>query len=127
MKDARGRKYFAEKELEKLYQKTRIATPARFKERITADRTARKTEPPFQEGRILIYRDDFLTTNCIRKGSIDLIVASPPYNVGIKYNTHDDTISYQEYLSFTEAWLTKGFHPLKEDGRFCLNISPVRR
>jgi predicted site-specific integrase-resolvase len=28
MKDARGRKYFAEKELEKLYQKTRIATPA---------------------------------------------------------------------------------------------------
>jgi len=122
VKDARGRKYFAEKELEKVYQKTQSAATARLKEKITAYKTTGKTEPYFQEGTILIYHDDFLTTNCIRKESIDLIVTSPPYNVGIKYNTHDDTISYQEYLSFTKRWLTKSYQILKEDGRFCLNI-----
>lgn len=37
------------------------------------------------EGGIKIIHDDFLTTNLIEEGSIDLIVTSPPYNVDINY------------------------------------------
>ena len=53
---------------------------------------------------------------------MDLIVTSPPYNVDIKYNSHDDKISYEDYLEFSRKWMTRCFEWLKKDGRFCLNI-----
>ncbi|HHF56142.1 MAG TPA: site-specific DNA-methyltransferase, partial [Thermoplasmatales archaeon] len=43
-----------------------------------------KEEKIFYKARgrdIKIIHDDFLTTNLIEEGSIDLIVTSPPYNV----------------------------------------------
>ncbi|MBA7656334.1 hypothetical protein ES703_64258 [subsurface metagenome] len=54
----------------------------------------------FQANEITIYNDDILTTNVIENGSIDLIITSPPYNVNIKYNSHDDEMPYSEYLGF---------------------------
>lgn len=71
---------------------------------------------------ILLYQDDILTTCAIAPNSIDLIVTSPPYNVDIQYNSHQDDITYPEYLDFTRLWLSRCFEFLKEDGRFCLNI-----
>lgn len=79
-------------------------------------------KPYFQASSILIYRDDFLKTQCVEEDSIDLIVTSPPYNVDIKYNSYDDEISYDKYLSFTKEWLNKCLKLAKNDGRLCLNI-----
>jgi site-specific DNA-methyltransferase (adenine-specific) len=76
----------------------------------------------FQARNIWIYNDDFLTTDRINEGSVDLIVTSPPYNVDIKYNSYDDTIPYDIYLEFTQKWLEKAYKLLKDDGRLCLNI-----
>jgi len=76
----------------------------------------------FSNDKITIINDDLLTTTAISPNSIDLIVTSPPYNVDIQYNSHQDDISYPEYLQFTRAWLSKSFQFLKDDGRFCLNI-----
>jgi len=76
----------------------------------------------FHMDSIWIYNADILKTKSIKENSIDLIVTSPPYNVDIKYNSHDDTISYEDYLSFTSEWLTKCYKLIKDDGRFCLNI-----
>jgi len=76
----------------------------------------------FQKNSIYIYNDDILKTNCVGENSIDLIVTSPPYNVDIQYNSHDDRMSYEDYLSFTRHWLTKCYKVIKDDGRFCLNI-----
>ncbi len=70
---------------------------------------------------IEIINDDFLNVS-IPEESIDLVITSPPYNVGIDYKNNDDTISYEKYLEWTERWLSKIFKLLKEDGRFCLNI-----
>jgi site-specific DNA-methyltransferase (adenine-specific) len=53
---------------------------------------------------------------------IDLIVTSCPYGVGIKYDTHDDDMVIEEYLEFTDKWLTQAFKVLKDDGRLALNI-----
>lgn len=69
-----------------------------------------------------IINDDVISTHAIKNNSIDLIVTSPPYNVDIKYNSHDDKLSYSEYLSFSKKWLSRCFDWLKDDGRFCLNI-----
>jgi len=79
-------------------------------------------EPYFHEDSITIYNDDFLKIDSIEEGSIDLVVTSPPYNVGIKYNSHDDKMTYEDYLSFTRDWLAKCYRLVKDDGRFCLNI-----
>lgn len=54
--------------------------------------------------------------------SVDLIVTSPPYGVGIEYDVHDDDMLTEEYLKFTEEWLTQAYSVLKDDGRIALNI-----
>lgn len=76
----------------------------------------------FEAESIRIYNDDILKTECMREGTIDLIITSPPYNVDIKYSSHDDRMSYKDYLAFTREWLTKCYKLAKDDGRFCLNI-----
>jgi len=76
----------------------------------------------FEAKGIKIVNDDFFTTELVEPSSVDLIVTSPPYNVDIKYNSHDDTLSYDNYLEFSEKWMSRCFKFLKDDGRFCLNI-----
>lgn len=76
----------------------------------------------FQDDKILIINDSVFQTKLIQPGSVDLVVTSPPYNVDIQYNSHDDKISYEEYKEFSEKWMTCCFDWLKDDGRFCLNI-----
>ena len=70
---------------------------------------------------IQLINDDFLKVE-LPEASVDLIVTSPPYNVGIEYNSHNDNISYAEYLQWTESWLEKALNLLKLGGRMCLNI-----
>ncbi|MHA1686052.1 MAG: DNA-methyltransferase [Candidatus Heimdallarchaeaceae archaeon] len=70
---------------------------------------------------IAIINDDFLKADLL-EDSIDLIVTSPPYNIGIEYNSHNDAIYYQDYLEWTEKWLVKALKLVKSDGRMCLNI-----
>jgi site-specific DNA-methyltransferase (adenine-specific) len=56
------------------------------------------------------------------EGSIDLIVTSPPYGVGINYDTHDDDVEFEDYKVFSKDWLTESFRVLKDDGRIAVNI-----
>jgi site-specific DNA-methyltransferase (adenine-specific) len=69
-----------------------------------------------------IVKDDILKIESIPPSSIDLMITSPPYNVDIHYNSHDDDLSYEEYLEFTKKWLKKCFELAKNECRFCLNI-----
>jgi site-specific DNA-methyltransferase (adenine-specific) len=79
-------------------------------------------KPYFHANSAWIFHDNIIKTEAIEKESIDLIVTSPPYNVDIKYNSHDDKISYEDYLEFSKRWMSRCFEWLKKDGRFCLNI-----
>jgi len=72
--------------------------------------------------KVKIIKDDVFLTDDIPNESVDLIVTSPPYNVDIKYNSHDDQITYEKYLEFSHKWLLRCFEWLKDDGRLCLNI-----
>ena len=71
---------------------------------------------------LTILNADALSTRAVRPGSVDLVVTSPPYNVDIAYGSHDDRLSYPDYLSFSRSWLARCLSWLKEDGRLCLNI-----
>jgi len=76
----------------------------------------------FENDGLKIINDNVLSTTEIESSSIDLIVTSPPYNVDIKYNSNNDKLSYEDYLSFSKKWLSRCLEWLKRDGRFCLNI-----
>jgi site-specific DNA-methyltransferase (adenine-specific) len=39
------------------------------------------------------------------RGSIDVIVTSPPYNLGVKYRSYEDDLPRSEYLAWTDQWL----------------------
>jgi site-specific DNA-methyltransferase (adenine-specific) len=54
--------------------------------------------------------------------SIDLMVTSPPYGVGIAYDVHDDDMNFESYKEFSREWLSEAFRVLKPDGRLALNI-----
>jgi site-specific DNA-methyltransferase (adenine-specific) len=54
--------------------------------------------------------------------SVDVIVTSPPYNLGIRYNTYEDTLSPAEYLDWTSQWIAAASRVLKSDGSLFLNV-----
>jgi len=70
----------------------------------------------------IINGDCIVEMGKLPESSIDLVVTSPPYNVGIDYDTHDDNKSMEDYWEFTKQWLTQSFRILKDDGRIAINI-----
>jgi site-specific DNA-methyltransferase (adenine-specific) len=76
----------------------------------------------FDNGQVIIINENIFTTKKITAESIDLIITSPPYNIDIKYNSHNDQLTYDEYLEFSKRWMKRCFTWLKDDGRFCLNV-----
>ena len=54
--------------------------------------------------------------------SIDAIVTSPPYNLGIRYRSYDDTIPRAKYLTWTGEWVRRAAAALSEDGSLFLNV-----
>jgi len=53
---------------------------------------------------------------------VDLVVTSPPYNLGIAYSQFDDTASRDEYLAWSLQWAGEIKRVLKPNGSFFLNI-----
>jgi site-specific DNA-methyltransferase (adenine-specific) len=56
------------------------------------------------------------------QGSLDAIVTSPPYNLGIRYRTYDDTMPRSRYLDWTGQWIGLAARALAEDGSLFLNV-----
>jgi site-specific DNA-methyltransferase (adenine-specific) len=52
---------------------------------------------------------------------VDLIVTSPPYNIGIEYDNYVDKMEWDDYFKWCEKWLTECYRILKPDGRIALN------
>jgi site-specific DNA-methyltransferase (adenine-specific) len=56
------------------------------------------------------------------EGCIDMVVTSPPYSAGIKYDVYNDSTPMDEYWKFTIDWLSEVFRVLKDDGRVAINV-----
>ena len=70
----------------------------------------------------IINGDCIEVIKTLPEGSVDLVVTSPPYNCGIKYDTHIDTLTMDEYWIWTKEWLTESYRILKDDGRVSITI-----
>ena len=53
---------------------------------------------------------------------LDAVVTSPPYNLGVRYRTYDDTIPRSHYLEWTDAWVTQVAVALAPTGSLFLNL-----
>ncbi len=58
-------------------------------------------------------------------GSVDLVVTSPPYNLGINYGSYRDDRSESDYLDWTRQWAAEVRRVLRPDGALFLNIGAV--
>lgn len=56
------------------------------------------------------------------EGSVDLAFADPPFNIGYKYDVYDDRRSVEEYLDWSEQWISQVQRVLKPTGAFWLAI-----
>jgi len=54
--------------------------------------------------------------------SVDVIVTSPPYNLGIQYRSYDDGRPRGEYLKWTGGWVSAARRALAESGSLFLNV-----
>jgi len=54
--------------------------------------------------------------------SVDLVVTSPPYNLGIKYRNYCDSRNSDEYLNWSTQWAGEVRRVLKDTGSFFLNL-----
>ena len=73
--------------------------------------------------RNIIYNQDCVEgmRELVLDQSVDLVVTSPPYNLGIKYDVFNDKMSIPDYWKWCEVWLKEIYRVLKPDGRLCLN------
>ena len=55
-------------------------------------------------------------------GSVSAIVTSPPYNLGIRYRSYDDTLPRERYLEWTGEWAAAAAATLAADGSLFLNV-----
>lgn len=81
-----------------------------------------KVAPFFEEAGVYIINADTRKSDLFAGEFIDLIVTSPPYNVGIDYDSNDDTLSYHDYLEFSQQWIGNCYKWSKPHARLLLNI-----
>lgn len=72
--------------------------------------------------KVVLFQGNSLNENTFEKEFIDLIVTSPPYNVGIEYNSNNDELTYEHYLEFSEKYLSNCYKWAKTQARLLLNI-----
>jgi len=56
------------------------------------------------------------------EAGVDLVVTSPPYNLGVRYRKYSDRLDRQSYLNWCATWAAGIRRILKPTGSFFLNI-----
>lgn len=74
-----------------------------------------------------IYRADSRHLDMIEDGVVDLVICSPPYNVGKNYQNHDDALPLDEYLALLRDVWAECRRVLRPGGRICVNVAGVDR
>jgi len=61
----------------------------------------------------LICGDATAEMGSLPSGSVDLLIADPPYNLGKDYGNNRDLKEWDDYVLFTKTWLTEAVRVLK--------------
>jgi site-specific DNA-methyltransferase (adenine-specific) len=81
------------------------------------------TEFSTRRGTLRFYLADCLEIfQALPPETISVIVTSPPYNLGVKYRSYDDTLPRDAYLDWTGAWIAAARRALSPQGSLFLNV-----
>jgi DNA modification methylase len=58
----------------------------------------------------------------IESGTIDLVFADPPFNIGYEYDEYHDEQDADDYIAWSRAWMAEVHRILKPNGSFWLSI-----
>jgi DNA modification methylase len=67
-------------------------------------------------------RDCIESMRAMPSGTVDLVFADPPFNIGYQYDTYDDRLVASDYLRWSKEWMGAVYDVLKPDGTFWLAI-----
>jgi site-specific DNA-methyltransferase (adenine-specific) len=71
----------------------------------------------------ILRREDCITgMSRLKNESVDIVVTSPPYNLGIRYGKYIDGQDRQRYLDWCGKWAAQVQRVLKSTGSFFLNV-----
>src|SRR5215204_1440595 len=70
----------------------------------------------------IIQGDCIKTLNDGPEGWVDLVFADPPFNIGYLYHGYNDERKTEDYLKFSEDWMSTVYRALKPSGSFYLAI-----
>jgi DNA modification methylase len=87
---------------------------------VARSRTAEKCEPGVR------HQDCIEGLGAQPAGSIDLVFADPPFNIGYEYDTYDDRQTREDYLAWCRRWIEAVYRGLKPSGTFWLAIGDER-
>jgi len=74
------------------------------------------------------FRNEIICDDCLKvlpiiaKGSVDLIFADPPFNIGYKYDQYDDNQKRDKYILWMNKWMSLCYRVLKPNGSIYIAI-----
>jgi site-specific DNA-methyltransferase (adenine-specific) len=60
--------------------------------------------------------------NARHEGSVDLVFADPPFNIGYDYDVYEDSKEHRKYIDWSADWIRAVYRVLKPNGTFWLSI-----
>ena len=70
----------------------------------------------------ILRGDSIKVLNQGPEGWVDLVFADPPFNIGYLYHNYDDRKDVDEYVDWSERWMSAVYRALKPTGSFYLAI-----
>jgi len=72
---------------------------------------------------VVLHLDDSLRgMKALPAGCVDVVVTSPPYNIGVRYGTYDDRVDRKDYLDWLEEWGELVWRVMSPEGSLFLNL-----
>jgi site-specific DNA-methyltransferase (adenine-specific) len=94
--------------------------------KIKMSRTKRGQKMAQAESRVelnRVYQGDCLELlEQVAPASVDLVFADPPFNIGFTYDTYDDRLEYDDYVTWSKRWIEGCKNVLKPNGSFYIAI-----
>lgn len=74
-----------------------------------------------------VYHADARDMRAVASESVQLVLTSPPYNVGEQYDTHDDALEWRAYLKLLRAVWRECGRVLVDGGRMAIVVANTGR